>query len=212
MNDYATTKLINAIEYAWTSIQHEHPDTPDVIVTLGSGAHARGLKLGHFAAKTWKRGDSMVCELFVGGEGLERGARAVLGTLLHEAAHGIASTREVKDTSRQGRYHNQHFRALALEVGIDVEKSDVIGWSKTTLPDKSAAKYGAEIKKLEEAIVAYRAGTVPLEGVAAPKRKQIKRIKLECVGCGRTLSIAASEYDRSNLIHCNPCDRDYTEV
>jgi hypothetical protein len=28
----------------------------------------------------------------------------VLGTLLHEAAHGLADTREIKDTSRQGRY------------------------------------------------------------------------------------------------------------
>jgi hypothetical protein len=29
----------------------------------------------------------------------------VLGTLLHEAAHGLAQARSIQDTSRQGRYH-----------------------------------------------------------------------------------------------------------
>ena len=57
----------------------------------------------------------------MGGEGLRRGARAVLGTLLHEAAHGVATTRGIKDTSRQGRYHNRRFAELAAELGITVE-------------------------------------------------------------------------------------------
>jgi hypothetical protein len=35
---------------------------------------------------------------------------------VHEAAHGLANTRGVKDTSRQGRYHNKRFRALAEEL------------------------------------------------------------------------------------------------
>ena len=33
----------------------------------------------------------------------------VIGIVLHEAAHGVASTRGIKDTSRQGRYHNRRF-------------------------------------------------------------------------------------------------------
>jgi len=47
--------------------------------------------------------------------------RDVLGTLLHEAAHGMAATRQIKDTSRQGRYHNRRFAELAAELGITVE-------------------------------------------------------------------------------------------
>ena len=31
----------------------------------------------------------------------------VLDTLLHEAAHALAAARGIKDTSRQGRYHNK---------------------------------------------------------------------------------------------------------
>ena len=33
--------------------------------------------------------------------------RRMLATLLHEAAHALARVREIQDTSRQGRYHNQ---------------------------------------------------------------------------------------------------------
>ena len=43
--------------------------------------------------------------MLVSGEGLQRGPTDVLGTLLHEAAHGLAQARSIQDTSRQGRYH-----------------------------------------------------------------------------------------------------------
>ena len=75
-----------------------------------------------------------LAEVFVGGEGLARGPADVLATLLHEAAHALAHVRGVKDTSRQGRWHDAKFKALAEEVGISVEKDARIGWSPTTLP------------------------------------------------------------------------------
>ena len=55
----------------------------------------------------------------ISGEGLRRTAHDVLGTLLHEAAHALAHARGIKDTSRQGRYHNKHFKTLAEELGLD---------------------------------------------------------------------------------------------
>ena len=55
----------------------------------------------------------------ISGEGLRRSPREVLGTLLHEAAHALAHARGIKDTSRQGRYHNKHFKTLAEELGLD---------------------------------------------------------------------------------------------
>src|SRR6266542_4043035 len=39
--------------------------------------------------------------------------RVVLATMLHEAGHGLAAARNLKDTSRQGRYHNAKYKALA---------------------------------------------------------------------------------------------------
>ena len=56
----------------------------------------------------------------ISGEGLARTPREVLGTLLHEAAHALAAARGITDTSRQGRYHNKKYAALAAELGLDV--------------------------------------------------------------------------------------------
>jgi hypothetical protein len=39
---------------------------------------------------------------------------------MHEATHGVAWTRQIADTSRQGRSHNGRFRAIAEELGLEV--------------------------------------------------------------------------------------------
>jgi hypothetical protein len=55
-----------------------------------------------------------------------------LGTLLHEAGHALAHG--IKDTTRQGRWYNARFKALADEVEISVTKDPRIGWSPTPIP------------------------------------------------------------------------------
>jgi hypothetical protein len=82
----------------------------------------------------------------------------VLATLLHEAAHALAHKRGVKDTSRQGRYHNRRFKALAEELGLHVDHDPRLGWSPTTLPDVTAARYAPVTAALERAITAHRHG------------------------------------------------------
>jgi hypothetical protein len=153
-------RLVAALDHSWQAIRARHPDVPEVVVTLGSGSgNGRGvLKLGHFAEARWQRGEGRLPELFIGGEGLARGSRGVLATLLHEAAHGVATMREIQDTSRQGRFHNTRFKALAEELGLDVAKTGSIGWSDTTVPDTTAAVYRAELRQLDTALVAWRHG------------------------------------------------------
>jgi hypothetical protein len=73
--------------------------------------------VGPFAAGRWQHQGGQHPEVLVGGEGLARGAREVLATLLHEAAHGLAQARGVQDTSRGGRYHNRRYAVLAGELG-----------------------------------------------------------------------------------------------
>ena len=126
--------MVAALEAAWAAIRARHPEVPAVVMVLGAGSigNAGGLRLGHFAAMRWADPDQTretdddpgdeadeadeadgdpagpvrLPEVFVGGEGLVRGAADVLGTLLHEAAHALAHVRDIKDTSRQGRWHN----------------------------------------------------------------------------------------------------------
>jgi hypothetical protein len=126
----AASRLVAALEHAWSAIRTQHADVPQVVivVTSGSDPRSRRLNLGHFAAGRWQLtgadAPSDRPEVLVSGEGLQRGPVDVLGTLLHEAAHGLAYARTVSDTSRQGRYHNRRYATLARELGLDVAHLD----------------------------------------------------------------------------------------
>jgi hypothetical protein len=99
-------RLVTALEAAWLAIVSRHPELPEAVVVVGAGSERRqGLfKWGHFAAFRWRRGEQPLHEVLVAGEGLQRPAEAVLGTLLHEGGHCLAQVRGLADTSRGGRY------------------------------------------------------------------------------------------------------------
>jgi hypothetical protein len=200
-----TGPLVAAIEAAWSSIQDKNPEVPHVVPTIGNGTSRPGqLTFGHFHDAKWAAGDGRLPELFIGGEGLRRGARALLGTLLHEAAHGIAAIRGVKDTSRQGRYHNTKFRDIAVDLGITVEKDPRIGWSITTVPDVTAADYAEQIDVLDLALIAHRLADVP-----NGKPKTNNGIVAEC-GCApaRKIRLSRSTYDLG-AIYCGICEQPF---
>lgn len=97
----AASALVAALEGVWAAIVEHHPDVPSVVIVVaaGSGGRRAGeLTLGHFAAGRWEVGGQARPEVMVGGEGLRRGALDMLGTLLHEAAHGLATARGVQVT------------------------------------------------------------------------------------------------------------------
>ena len=94
----------------------------------------------------------------ISGEGLRRTPAEVLGTLLHEAAHALAHARGIKDTSRQGRYHNKHFKTHAEELGLTVEHDDRNGWSASTITTATQLAYARQLDALTEAMTLWRHG------------------------------------------------------
>lgn len=204
-----TTVLVRAIEDTWAAIRTRHPEVPEVILTVGAGSMGQrgALRLGHFAASRWVRGEEDVHELFVGGEGLARGAQGVLGTLLHEAAHGLAAGRGIEDTSRQGRYHNKRFKALAEELGIEVEHSPTLGYSTTTVPEQTAARYRRQVTKLEQAITAYR--RAELNGAGGGRTNNNNGRALVC-GCGRKIRASVTVAE-AGPITCGLCGEDFVD-
>ena len=102
----AASLLVAALEHAWQTIRQRHPDVPEAALVVASGSEGKRLNWGHFAPHRWHVNGSDRHEVLVGGEGLQRNPLEVLGTLLHEAAHGLAQARGLQDTSRGGRYHN----------------------------------------------------------------------------------------------------------
>ncbi len=138
----------------------------------------------------------------VGGEGLARGGQDVFGTMLHEGAHALAREREVKDTSREGRYHNRRFKALAEELGLQVERHEQIGWAVTELGAYAAGEYAPTIAVLERAIVAYRDREQPAAG-----RRSAGAVTASC-RCGRRIRIAPSVLRRGAIL-CGLCNEPF---
>ncbi len=199
-------RLMLALDHAWSAIRSRHPEVPEVVVTIGFGTDGRRgtQRLGHFAPDRWQRGDGRLPEMFIGGEGLARGPVPVLGTLLHEATHGLAAARKIQDTSRQGRYHNGRFRVLATEMGITVVKVRSIGWSETTVPDTTARRYRAELRRLEAAITAYRHA----ERHGGRNRASSNNGVSASCACGRKIRVARSVLDLGP-IECILCGSDF---
>jgi hypothetical protein len=154
--DGTASLLVAALERTWQAIQHDHPDLPDAVLVVASGSEGKRLNWGHFAPHRWQLAGTDRHEVLVGGEGLQRGPLEVLGTLLHEAAHGLAQARSIQDTSRQGRYHNRRYATLARELGLDVASVKPIGWSATTVPDTTADAYAGQLEELQAALVLWR--------------------------------------------------------
>ena len=211
-----TGPLVAAIEHLWAAIQVRHPDVPDVVLTLGNGSTRPGqLTLGHFHAGKWATRDqstneaTRLPELFVGGEGLAAGPRDLLGTLLHEAAHGVAAAREVQDTSRQGRYHNTRYREIATELGITVERDPRIGWSLTTVPDSTAALYAEHIGRLGDAMRAHRLADTHGTGRGPSSNNGLVAV-CEC-DPPRKIRLSRTAYDVGPVV-CGVCEADFTST
>ncbi len=219
------SRIIAALESAWADIRREHPDVPQVILITGTArTHRFGeAKLGHFGADRWNTQGGRVPELFLAGEllvaadGLSAGWRA-LETLLHEAAHGVAHTRKVQDCSRQGRYHNKRFAAIATELGLvpPAAPHTSIGFSDTRLDATGAARWQATIEAIDAAALPHLddfigavlpdpAGENGGQGDGTGKKRAGARVPVVC-GCEppRKLSVTPKQLEIGGIL-CAIC-------
>jgi hypothetical protein len=196
--------LVAALEQAWQQIRDRHPDLPGVQIVIGQGSgHRGGLLLGHLAPERWQPTGpgELVHELLVGGEGLARGPADVFTTVLHEAAHALALTRQISDTSRDGRYHNQRYRQLAHELGLEVRRDAQLGWSTTTLPPTTRARYEPVIGVIADAITLHR--------LPEPPPAVGRNLAVALCGCPRRIRVAPGTL-RAGQITCEICRQPFT--
>ena len=209
MTATVTVRLVSALDRTWQAIQARHPDVPAVVMTLASGtmgARPGYERLGHFAAGRWQHGEDRLPELFVSGESLRHGALDVLGTLLHEATHGIAHARGIQDTSRQGRYHNRRFKTLGEHLGLILDEDPSIGWSVTRVPPATAEVYRAELVALATALVVYRHA----ETRTATTRSTSNLIPATCC-CPRRIRVAVSVLAAAPIT-CGACGTEFVHT
>lgn len=201
-----TGVLIAALEDGWRAIATRHPDLPAAQIIVGQGSSSRsgrGLLLGHLAPERWQPDDDaeLVHELLIGGEGLALGAADVFTTELHEAAHALAIARQIADTSRDGRYHNHRYRDLATELGLDVTRDPVLGWSTTTLPAHTRARYARQIAAIAAAITSHR--------LPEPTTPAGRNLAVAACACPRRIRVAPSIL-RAGAITCEICHQPFS--
>jgi curved DNA-binding protein CbpA len=199
-DSHVISRLIGVLEETWQAIRARHAEIPAVVIIIASGTEHKQARWGHHAPGRWiAPGNQARAEIMISGEGLRRDARSVLGTLLHEAAHALAVTRGIKDTSRQGRYHNKHYKLHAEEIGLTVESDHRIGWSITTVPDPTAAAYDCQLQALHEAMTLWR-----LDETLTPTQRRNSNLIAATCPCDRRIRVASSTLTEAPIV-CLAC-------
>ena len=198
------SKILKVLEDIWLEIRRWNPEIPPVVIIIASGTDGKHPRWGHHAPGRWNVAGEQFTEIMISGEGLRRSAREVLATLLHEAAHALADARGIKDTSRQGRYHNKHFKNCAEEVGLTVEHDDKFGWSATTITPATELAYASQLQALTEAMTLWRHG----ETTAGPNARRNTNLIAAICPCGRSIRVAVSTLAEAPIT-CQACDQDF---
>ncbi len=200
---HSAATLLHAIYATWSDIGTTNPDLPRVTVTLASGNDGKGIKLGHFAPSRWTDAGETTHELFIGGEGLDRGPEGLLATILHEAAHALCHVRGVKDTSRQGRYHNTKFRVQAEKLGLTVTQDAKLGWSPSELTEQARDAYETTLGAIADALTLSRLRQKGPD--EKPKTKPGFSATHEHRGQTVTVRMSRKQFENTGILICGLC-------
>jgi hypothetical protein len=226
------SNLVSELEQAYNVLREGVPELPDVIIVVAptSTKSGRNSKLGHWYKESWQEVQSSITdgvfefgddvedemptfpekreqrrfhELLISAEGLYRGGEGAFETLVHEAAHALATSRGQKDVTGH-QYHNRTFKANAEELGLRVEKVKNRGFAYTDLTDELKERYAHVIRSLEAAVKAIR----------APRPVLVKsnqgQIKMSCA-CG-TIIRAGKKVAANARILCEDCNHHFHPV
>jgi len=152
MDDDTQIDNLAILETVWGGIQRRHPDVPNVVIEIRvQQVYPDG------TVPTALFTPDPVPTVLMTDRAIMSPRTAVLEFLLHEAAHALAYARGVKDGQR---YHTKAFDALAAELGLWVDGSDVEpfgrgdGYNATHLDAGTADEYAEELRLLATAEVA----------------------------------------------------------
>jgi hypothetical protein len=199
----AASILVQVLEDTWLAVRRRHPEIPAVVIILASGTETRRPRWGHFASGRWQVRADERAEVMISGEALRLTPAEVLAVILHEAAHALAWARGIKDTSRQGRYHNKQFKLHAGELGLTVEHDQRNGWSASKITHDAEQAYASRIDSLAEAMTLWRRAETP-----GPATSRNTNLLAASCPCGRSIRVAASTLAEAPIT-CQACDGDF---
>ncbi len=179
--------IVSALEQAHALIQ-EKTGAPRATILV---TRKTGRTMGHFThAKLWKAGDEAFHEIMISANYFERGARAVLGTLLHETAHSLDLQAGIQGVTGDG-YHNKKFKETAEALGLTITQAKGIGWSVTEVSDECAERWAEALALIENALA--------LMADAEQAKKtggRNKNLKSARCGCGGVIRLSATVLEK----------------
>lgn len=127
-----TSELYKAFEYINKDFFNGEIIEP--VITVQSKGNRKNVLGWCTVDKVWIKGEEKYnYEINIVAEYLDSGFEQVMTTLMHEMIHLFHKQKNIKDTSRNGAYHNKIFKNKAEDVGFDVTYDERIGYSWCTM-------------------------------------------------------------------------------
>ncbi len=120
-------------------------------------------------------------EINITAQQLSRPIKEIAATLIHEMCHYYAALNNMQDTSRSGTYHNKLFKDIAEKHGLIVKCVQTIGWSQTSLNERTDEIIKVFIEANPETLI-YR---MPI--VKGQRVKTSSTRKYQCPCCGNSV-------------------------
>ena len=211
-----TTKMSRAVGQLEKIYFHLNEDffdggLPTPIITVQSKPGT----MGHCsAAKVWQRKEDNAYELNIAAEVLNYPIEDTLDTMIHEMVHLYCRENGIKETSRNGMYHNGRFKAEAEKRGLECFKHGQYGWN--TRPTEKLVEYALS-KDWNEICIGRNSGIPGIRigasgtghsgTVGSGESRPSSTRKLQCPCCGN--SVRATKTVR---IMCMDCMEQMVEV
>jgi len=187
------------------SIIAEKTGAPRAVIVIGRDSK----KHGHFTPWTpWQDGQEegeKFHEIFLSAPSFSRGARATLGTLLHETAHAINTQAGIQDTGKEGR-HNKEFKKTAESLGLEITQSEKksLGLSETAVPDSCVERWQDVLAIIEKAL-----SLVAVNDTAGAPKGRDKNLKVaQCPECEEKIRLSLKTFEAC-APWCSTCSRPF---
>ena len=162
-----------------------------------------GNTMGHFTNwQPWISGAESFHEIMISANYFPRGARAVLGTLLHETAHSLDLQNGIQGVTGEG-YHNKKFKETAEGLGLTITQAPRIGFSNTEVSDDCATRWADALALIEEALLL----TADSEEAAKPKGRNKNLLVAQCE-CGEKIRLSLKTLEKCAPI-CQDCETEF---
>jgi ribosomal protein S27E len=183
---------------------------PAVVLTIqGEKAGAKN-SLGWFSPNRWRDGEETKHEINITAENFKRPTFSIFITLLHEMIHLQNEIKGIKDTTRQGRYHNKKFANTCHDVGLLVTPCDEVGYRTphdyNDQSEKVKSFYDSmtQSEKWQEVETLFQLSRMKPQA----KEKQQKNniwLSITCPQCGEVFKVKKTIFETVPAVFCPQC-------